>query len=114
MLAPTYTCHTVTPVLDAIGARTGVTQPLEVQKSENFQPVCQQKWTKRAKTTRHGQRFNGPVLHYQTELQSDGSSPECTKLCQMVPSCTGYEACALRALEPGLEEGTSQAIELQG
>lgn len=38
-----------------------------------------------------GERFFGPVLDYASTPRADGTSPECTKLCQMVPSCSGYE-----------------------
>jgi len=38
-----------------------------------------------------GQTFFGPVLDYASTPRADGTSPECTKLCQMVPSCSGYE-----------------------
>ena len=41
---------------------------------------------------RQGERFFGPVLDYASTPRADGTSPECTKLCQMVPSCSGYEA----------------------
>ena len=40
---------------------------------------------------RQGQTFFGPVLDYASTPRADGTSPECTKLCQMVPSCSGYE-----------------------
>ncbi|CAK9024845.1 unnamed protein product [Durusdinium trenchii] len=38
-----------------------------------------------------GQNFSGPILRYTSTALPDGSSPECTKLCLLVPSCTGYE-----------------------
>lgn len=40
---------------------------------------------------RQGQNFSGPILRYTSTALPDGSSPECTKLCLLVPSCTGYE-----------------------
>ena len=30
-------------------------------------------------------------MQYISPPQADGSSLECTKLCQMLPSCTGYQ-----------------------
>ncbi|CAE7194659.1 Ptchd3 [Symbiodinium microadriaticum] len=39
-----------------------------------------------------GEPFWGSSMQYISPPQADGSSLECTKLCQMLPSCTGYQA----------------------
>ncbi|CAE7480581.1 Ptchd3 [Symbiodinium natans] len=39
-----------------------------------------------------GEHFWGGSMQYISEPRADGSSRECSKLCQMLPSCTGYQA----------------------
>ncbi|CAE7685234.1 Ptchd3 [Symbiodinium pilosum] len=39
-----------------------------------------------------GEHFWGGSMQYVSAPRADGSSLECTKLCQMLPSCTGYQA----------------------
>lgn len=43
-------------------------------------------------TNQAGEQFRSEgALRYQSTLRSDGSSPECERMCLSIPSCTGYQ-----------------------